>query len=98
MSLQGRGKKQKQSVADYVDNLRADRMTGSPVPIGKWNDLHGDCKSSTGGTWTMRAMATTTREYKVQVLENGSSIKELVCNSEPSYKTIVSDLQADLGS
>ncbi|CAI4215956.1 unnamed protein product [Parascedosporium putredinis] len=72
-SVEGQGRK-KQTVSDYDNNLEANSMMGNWVPIGQWRDVHGDCKSSTGGKWTMKTMQTSSREYKVKILEGGSGI------------------------
>ncbi|KAK7422776.1 hypothetical protein QQZ08_009401 [Neonectria magnoliae] len=89
--------KKKIKAVDYLDNLSADSMTGNWEPIGAWRDVHGDCKSSTRGRWTMRTMATSQQTFKVQVLDNGTAIRNLEYSSEPSFDDIVSDLKAGNG-
>ncbi|KAF9772124.1 hypothetical protein IL306_010182 [Fusarium sp. DS 682] len=92
----------KQTAADYVNNLDADSMTGSWTPTGTWHRIHGDCKSTTGGKWHMETITTTPKknqasEYKVKLVEGTKQIWSKVYKSEPSFKTIVSDVQAALG-
>lgn len=48
---QGKGKKK--TLQDYINNLNAGSMSGYWSPAGEWHKVHGDCKSSTGGRWTM---------------------------------------------
>jgi hypothetical protein len=82
---------------DYIENLEANRMTGNWKPIGDWMDVHGDCKSRTGGRWVMRTMTTTSGEYKVMVVKGRTVLRELDYSSEPTFETIVTDLKAGLG-
>ncbi|KEZ45368.1 hypothetical protein SAPIO_CDS2192 [Scedosporium apiospermum] len=87
----------KQTVSDYVNNLDANSMTGNWVPVGQWRDVHGDCKSSTRGKWTMKTMQTSSGEYKVKILERGSEIWGKTYAAEPSFSDLVSDAQSALG-
>ena len=68
-------------------------MTGSWVPIGAWNRIHGDGKSTTGGKFHMETMATSDGQYKVRLV--GSDIV-LTYASEPEFETIVDDLKSKL--
>ncbi|KAF5634183.1 hypothetical protein F52700_5903 [Fusarium sp. NRRL 52700] len=91
------GKKQK--VSDYVNNLDAASMTGTWSPGGTWHRIHGDCKSTTGGKWHMETMKTSSKppKYKVKLIENDSTIWSREYDSEPSFETIVTDVQAAKG-
>jgi hypothetical protein len=82
---------------DYIENLKAERLTGKWTPTAQWMDVHGDCKSTTGGRWTMKTMTTTSGEYKVILVEGRAVLRELDYTSEPTFETIVADLKAGLG-
>lgn len=44
---------------DYLENLNSGGMSGAWEPVGEWNPVHGDNKSTTGGKWGMAVMTTT---------------------------------------
>jgi hypothetical protein len=70
-------------------------MTGSWTPKATWHRVHGDCKSSTGGTWHLEIMETSAGKYKVKVVGTSKQDKyDLEYSSEPSFETIVSDLKS----
>ncbi len=81
-----------------MDNLDAKSLTGQWKPVGWWNDVHGDCKSSTGGKWTMRTMTTSNGTFKVQIQKNGNTVYDVEYDSEPSWETVVTDAKAKHGS
>ncbi|CAG7556344.1 unnamed protein product [Fusarium equiseti] len=91
------GKKQK--VSDYVKNLDPKKMTGNWAPAGTWRRIHGDTKSSTGGKWHMETMTTSTQpaKYKVKLVEDAAAIWTKEYDSEPTFETIVEDVQAAKG-
>ena len=99
-------KKNTFEVIDYVRDLAASSMTGQWDPKGKWHDVHGDKKSTTGGKFTLATMheggkgkGSTGGKYKVKIMEHGSSIKELEYEQEeePSFDLIVADFKAAFG-
>lgn len=71
-------------------------MTGRWVPEGQWNRIHGDGKSSTNGVFHLETMATSNGSFKVKLMSRGSPLSEfdLEYSEEPSFSTIVADLQA----
>ncbi|KAE8440861.1 hypothetical protein EG329_006378 [Mollisiaceae sp. DMI_Dod_QoI] len=87
----------KQTVSDYVNDLDADSMTGNWTPAGAWHRIHGDGKSTTGGKWHMETMNTSKGTYKVKIVEDGTTLETLEYDSEPSFSTLVDDMQSALG-
>ncbi|KAK4220769.1 hypothetical protein QBC38DRAFT_430167 [Podospora fimiseda] len=86
--------KKKYNIKDYINNLSAASMTGNWVPKNKWNRIHGDCKSTTGGTWHMETMGTKDGVYKVKIVPDYDEKFSLEYTYEPSFEEIVADLQA----
>lgn len=82
---------------DYVENLNPKIMTGSWVPIGKWNRIHGDGKSTTGGKFHMETIHDSTGKFKVKLVEDRSTIKTLEYGTQPSFELIVADLRKAYG-
>ncbi|KAH9974586.1 hypothetical protein BGW80DRAFT_148045 [Lactifluus volemus] len=82
----------KNKLSDYIAHLDAAKMTGHWKPVGKWQKVHGDTKSTTRGKWTMFTMTSseTPHKYKVKIMENGKHIvAEHDFATEPSFETIV---------
>lgn len=71
-------------------------MTGSWVPAGQWNRIHGDGKSTTNGVFHLETMAASNGTFKVKIVSRGSNLSEfsLEYSEEPSFSTVVADLQA----
>ena len=93
MAKKANAKTEREDKASYLEHLDPKGMTGAWEPVGEWKRLHGDCKSSAGGKYHIQTMQTSSGKFKVKVMENGRSLRELDFNELPSFQKIVKDVK-----
>lgn len=72
-------------------------MTGVWTPTGTWHRVHGDGKSTTGGKFHLETMTKSAGGCSVRVVSGGKGVATLEYQSQPSFETIVADLQREHG-
>ncbi|EJF61935.1 hypothetical protein BD309DRAFT_963967 [Dichomitus squalens] len=88
------------SVKDYLDGIDVSKVTsGLWAPAKQWNRLHGDGKSTTGGSYHIETIHGSDGVYKAKVVGPGGATKVEVewaaaTNPAPTVATVIAALKA----